>query len=53
MGKKKTKRKYRPGSGMKKYRDAQRRVKVLERKVKRWDKYREKGKKRLAKTTVK
>ncbi len=39
-----TKRKFTHSNGSKKSRDARRRAKVLERKVKRWDSYRKKGK---------
>lgn len=39
------KRKFIPSSGDKKSRNALRRAKVLERKVRRWDAYRERGKK--------
>jgi len=42
---KKKKTKFTPSNGKKKGRDARRRIKVLERKVKRWDRYRKKGKK--------
>lgn len=44
MSKKKSK-DYTPSSGLQKHRRARRRIKILERKVKRWDRYRAAGKK--------
>ena len=50
-GKKGKKKDRKPSSGMRKYRDAQRRIKVLEKKVRRWDRYREAGKETKSKNT--